>query len=232
MSSHQTVMMKIFKVEEGVKEMVVDKKYKVRGENGKTQQQSGPSSGPLKLIPSIEDVTIESKSEDHMVLPYSPYMKHIHPRAIPNQTCFLVDGSFLTYLPSPSEFTSDLVSPVEYDHDSCHRLFFKRDVDFTDSNVSLWFCTSLQSSKNDPILRCEQVGTGIIEEIPLGNLAYAIRTHDEKAIAPYIVSTPTSLSMPSQSGPGIKKMQNKKHGKVDAALDQDHIHTSSSISRS
>jgi hypothetical protein len=225
MSNRQFVSMKVLKVEEGLKEMVVEKKYTVRGENGKKQNQVGPASGPLKLIPSIEDVTIESKSDEHMVLPYSPYMKHIHPRASDkHQVTFLVDGSFLTYLPSPSEFSIDTENIVVYDPENRHQLFFKRDVageDISTSHSSLWFCTSLQSSKTVPLLRCEQVGTGIIDDIPIDNLSYAIRNQDLKSVPPY-TTTPSSAHTTSSHS---NKMLHKKHGKADVS---DHIHSSMS----
>jgi len=222
--------------------MVVDKKYRMRGENGKMTKMSGPQSGPLKNIPSTESFSpLVLKSEDHMILPYAPFMKHIHPRAGSHEVQFMIDGSFVTYYPSASEFLPDLAESVQNDTEIRHKLFFKRDDlvdDKVSSNTSLWFCISVQSSKNEPLLRCEQVGTGITEDIPIGDLVYAKRVNDEKSIAPYGMwqdsSSSTNFSidqLPSQSGPGIKKMQNKKHGKADATLDQEHIHVPSSWNR-
>jgi hypothetical protein len=238
-SNIQVVMLKVLYVDEGLMEMVVESKYRARGENGKMLTQIGRNSNPLKYLPSIADVHIPLKSDDHMVLLYSPFMKYLHPSASKEAWSeFSFSGASLTYIPSPSEFTPELETTVESsDPEVRHNLFFRReelpedpeDFDWESSSypssMHLWWGTTIKSSKLEPLLRCEQIGSSLIEEIPFHALVFATRKFHATAVAPYEQSTS------SQEGTShtAHKGHVKKHGKGDA-LEQANIHSAYSRS--
>lgn len=222
MSAGQRVMLKVLCVEEGMMEICADSKWKCFGENGKAQNAQGPMASVLKSVPPVDNAHIELKSDHHMVLPYRPYMKHIHPRAnSSSMAAFVVEGSMLHYLPCTSEFEIDQSSTVEYSQDSRHQLFFKLDESGEAISNSLWFCTSLQSAKIEQLLRCEEVGTNVTEDIPVQRLCYAMRKDDSKAISPYDMPSKPALAAQAHSAQhAASKTAQKKHGKMDA-----NIHT-------
>jgi len=247
----QLVKMRVVKVDEGAKEMVVERKgMKVMGEANKPSKNAS-SHGFLKSLPVVESSSIALKSDQHVILPYEPYMKQVHPRCSSTSCPFIsfsLDGSLLTYLPSPTEFEFEDAQDVAYDPSSRHMLFFKRqeeddqeetatkDTTFSshashfdssrtsassptphkEPRAALWYCSSLQSSKGEKLLRCEEVSSGVSEDIPVDRLAYAVRESDETCLTPYTDDDRQSTSAASSSS---SKLHQKKHGKADASLD-------------
>lgn len=228
------VMFKVLMVDEGLKEMIVESKYRVVGEKkGKVSWQTGRGSAPLKNLPLIDDAHLELHSEDHMVLIYEPYMKRVHPRASSERWVeFDVAGSRLMYLPSPSEFVPDMTANAS--SDMRHELFFKRDEmneeqledDFDwhatttyPASLHLWWSTSPISAKGNPAMKCEQVGSSVLEEIPLADLAPAShRDLNTLAVHPYLPDS--HYHAVASHGQHLKK-----HGKHDA-LEHPSVHTS------
>jgi hypothetical protein len=207
-------MFKVLCVEEGVMEMAVESKWRFFGENGKSQQAQGPQASVLRTVPPMDDTHIDLRSENHMLLPYQPYQKHVHPRANSQPATFVVEGSTIHYLPSPQEFEPDTESTVEYHQDSRQTLYFKLDETGQADRNSLWFCTSLQSGKSGQLLRCEEVGTNVIEDIPVQRLCFAMRKSDEKCISPY--DKESFISSTSSSATMAKSKASQKKGKMDA----------------
>jgi len=232
------VMMKVLMVDEGLKEMIVESKYRARGgeKNGKVSWQTGRSSAPLKNLPMIDDAHLELRSEEHMVLIYEPWMKRVHPRASKeNWVEFDVSGSRLMYHPAPSEYVPDMTANAT--SEMRHEMFFKReemseeqlDASFDwhscltyPTSLHLWWASSVLSAKGNPVMKCEQVGSSIIEEIPLSALAPASHRHPLSFAAdPYL---PDSHYYPLSSH-ASGHQATKKHGKHDA-LEHPSVHTS------
>lgn len=304
-ATNQLVMLKVLMVEEGIREMIVEKKWRTLGgkegapNSARSQTFEGKHASLMKNVAYTETSPLTLKSDAHMVLPYIPYAKHIHPRCSRDRMAiFLVEGSTLSYLPSPQEFFLAEGKDVDYDQDARHQLFFKlseaqstsaqeepfetraspsygapsalamssEEAQMTneggsasptittrrmskEKNVAttsqpsndLWFCTSLQSTKARRLLRCENVQTGVTEDIPVEQLGYALRKCDDLAIAPYegmVMAVDEEVLEKNQgkgkgkpvavpTGPGKQKAAQKKHGKADATLDTDHIQPSS-----
>jgi len=259
-TTKQLVMMKVLKVEEGVMEMIVEKRWNVvGGEGGKKVTKSVGRNGLLKSIPMMDESVsqLKTKSDDHMLLPYVPYMKRMHPRASATRMCeFEVEGSNLVYRPSPSEFEVDEErSAVIGDPHECKGcLFFRMEgakpvldaegmqemkqatsameaespakvtspaaAAARASTRSLWICNSIQSGGRrdvNPMLRCEEIGTGVTEDIPLASLTYAKRIDDAKAVHPYTAEDElhTAATMQHATKTGHKTSLSKK-GKGDA----------------
>jgi len=205
-------------------DMVVEKKWRAQEANGKMQNANGPNASFLKNVPTHDNSTVELKSDQHMLLPYRPFMKYLHPRAGDKMTSFEIDGSMLTYRPMPHEFMIDKERMVSYDNESKHQLMFKMEEGETeDSDVegkTLWYCTSLQSGKADQLLRCEEVGSSNQEDIPVQRLMFATRKCDDKCSGLY---SPSAHAAAMSSG--MHKTGVKKHGKSEAHH-QENIHTS------
>lgn len=269
---NQLVMLKVLCVEEGMMEMVVEKKWrtvggKEKGATAKAQTFEGPTASIMKNVAHIETSSVPLKSETHMVLPYRPYAKHIHPRCSGDgkMIMFQLEGSMLYYVPTPAEFDMDTETAVQHDQDSRFKLYFKLERGEEEAIESgsapsemigeggmhpethaphgdLWFCTSLQSSNKIPLLRCENVSSGITEDIPLDRLLCAVRKCNDLGIGPYAELMARHVAEEEEammghkggkgkspqmapSGPAKNKLPQKKHGKADASLDRDNIHT-------
>jgi len=235
LNANGIAMFKVLFVEEGVFEMVVEKKFRVQAENGKMTNAVGPQASILKNFPLVTPSNYDILDANHMALTYRPFARRLHPRVTDRSVSFTVEGSTLTYLPTPGEFKVDPEGAVSFDQDAKGELFFRMETDDPSSLDlnSLWHCISLETSKGEQqLLRCEQVGTNIVEDIPVDRLFYAVRISDCKAVKQYAgggsQSSKEVPAFPSQSGPGKAKMIRKKHGKADAT-DHEQIHTSSPI---
>lgn len=288
-SNKQVVMMKVLKVDEGVMEMIVEKKWSVRGgEGGKKVTRCAGHAGVLKTIPVLDAgaAKLQVKSDDHMVLPYVAYMKRMfHPRASNERMSeFLVDGSELIYRPTTQEFEIDeeRSAVIGDPHDCKGSLFFRTEgakpvLDASDMEEmieatsttssssstgaasssstsgitaeygtiegeprktspkekrganknrqasSLWLCTSIQSAGRrdvNPLLHCEEIGTGVSDLIPIASLTFARRSSDLCAVAPYDqddqLSTTTRPTTAKQ-----RKTSISKKGKAEASPNLD-----------